>query len=74
MANKPKSSGISKARAKQRVSDFRKGVETAKVTVLPLLMRRYFIRGMAAGVVVTAILIGVALYLTYNAGILIVDL
>lgn len=74
MSNKKKRSGVSSARTRQRAADFRKGVETAKVTVFPLIMRRYFIRGMAAGVVVTAILIGVALYLTYNAGILIVDL
>ena len=69
-----KRKATSKARMQQRVKDFRAGIETAKTAIAPLIMRRYFLRGIAAGVVVTALLFGVALYLAYYQGILTVAL
>lgn len=75
MSSKPTiTKAPSRHRAKQRAKDYRAGIEAAKSAVLPLIRRTYFLRGMAAGVVVCAVLSALALYLAYKAGILTVSL
>ena len=42
----------------QRQADFRLGAEAAGKQIAPLLMKRYFTRGMLAGVALVAVLEG----------------
>lgn len=43
--------GVDAGRAKQAAHHFQQGIEAAKQAVFPLIARRFFLRGLLAGVV-----------------------
>ncbi len=63
----------SRHRAKLRSLDFNAGIEAAYKQIGPVIMRRYFLRGMLAGFVVLAVVIGAVAWGLHFAGVIVVQ-
>lgn len=61
----------SRHRAKQRATDFNAGIEAAYKQIGPVIMRRYFLRGMLAGVGVLAVVAGGVAWGLHFAGVIV---
>lgn len=59
---------IREFQAKVRSADFLSGLEAAKAAIAPLIMRKYFIRGLLVGAVVCAVGFTAALWAAVGAG------
>ncbi len=47
--------------AKRRAADFHAGIDAARAAIAPLIMRRYFVRGLLTGMAIGAALVAGAL-------------
>lgn len=64
----------SRHRAKQRATDFNAGIEVAYKQIGPVIMRRYFLRGMLAGAGVLAVVASVVVWGLHFTGAIVLEL
>ena len=60
--------------AKVRGRDFQAGLEAAKAIIAPMIMRRYFVRGLAVGCALAVLALAACLWGLQSAGIVVLRL